>query len=228
MTKTKVAEQTELVEQVVETTNDVEESENFFETQYLDLLKNLTNTQENLTLLKNNLKRFYKVTEKQLTKLNKSKRYNNKNRSPTGFGKVKPVPQSLKTLLNLDDNVEMTRPAVTKKLYEYIDTHNLRSEEDKRIIKVNDNLSKAFKLTKDQVKSINSSKSVKDDTGLNFYNIQKYVATLYQEVDTSSTTTSTASTTTVVVTTPASTTKSKTVVENESVKTSDKKSKVAK
>jgi hypothetical protein len=226
MTKTKVAEQPELVEQVVETTNDVEETENFVETQYLELLKNLTNTQENLTLLKNNLKRFYKVTEKQLTKLNKSKRYNNKNRSPTGFGKVKPVPLSLKTLLNLDDNIEMTRPAVTKKLYEYIDSHNLRSEEDKRIIKVNDNLSKAFKLTKDQVKSINSSKSVKDDSGLNFYNIQKYVATLYQEVDTSSTTTTSA--TTVVVTTPASTTKSKTVVENESVKASDKKSKVAK
>ena len=77
----------------------------------------------------------------------------------------------------------MTRPDVTKKLYEYIDTNKLRSEEDKRIIRVNDGLSSAFKLTKEQVKTINASKSEKDANGLNFYNIQKYVAKLYQETD---------------------------------------------
>lgn len=161
-----------------------ESEENLFETQYSELFSELTKTQEHLSLLKNNLKRFYKSTERQLTKLSRNKRNTNKNRSPTGFGKVKPVPLTLKTLLNLEDNVEMTRPAVTKKLYEYIDANNLRSAEDKRIIKVNDNLTKAFKLTKEQVKNINASKTVKDDNGLNFYNIQKYVAKLYQETDT--------------------------------------------
>jgi hypothetical protein len=151
--------------------------------QYLELQTQVSSAQDMLTALKNNLKRFHKVAERQIAKLSKNKRHHNQNRTPTGFGKARAVPAAIITLLGLESGAEMTRPDVTKKLYEYIDSNKLRSDEDKRIIRVNDGLTNAFKLTKDQVKSINASKSEKDANGLNFYNIQKFVAKLYQETD---------------------------------------------
>ena len=160
-----------------------ESNDNSLNAQYLELQNQVSSAQDLLTALKNNLKRFHKVAERQIAKLSKNKRNQNQNRTPTGFGKARGVPSAIITLLGLENGAQMTRPDVTKKLYEYIDANNLRSDEDKRIIRVNDGLSTAFKLTKDQVKSINASKSEKDENGLNFYNIQKYVAKLYQETD---------------------------------------------
>jgi len=158
-------------------------TESSLTTQYNELQAQVSSAQDLLTTLKNNLKRFHKVAERQIAKLSKNKRHHNQNRTPTGFGKARTVPPAIITLLGLEQGAEMTRPDVTKKLYEYIDSNKLRSEEDKRIIRVNEGLTAAFKLTKDQVKTINASKSEKDVNGLNFYNIQKFVAKLYQEND---------------------------------------------
>ena len=74
----------------------------------------------------------------------------------------------------------MTRPEVTKKLYEYLDAHKLRDPKDKRIIRTNAELATAFSLTPEQIKSINESNDIKGNKGLNFYNIQKFVAALYK------------------------------------------------
>lgn len=197
-TTTVVAATTNTVGQVAEQDGGAETTENSLNTQYNELQTQVTNAQELLTTLKNNLKRFHKVAERQIAKLSKNKRQHNQNRTPTGFGKARGVPTAIITLLGLETGAEMTRPDVTKKLYEYIDSNKLRSEEDKRIIRVNDGLTTAFKLTKDQVKAINSSKSEKDANGLNFYNIQKYVAKLYQETD-EATATATAATKKVIV-----------------------------
>ena len=75
------------------------------------------------------MKRFHKVAERQIAKLSKNKRQHNQNRTPTGFGKARAVPTAIITLLGLETGAEMTRPDVTKKLYEYIDSNKLRSEE---------------------------------------------------------------------------------------------------
>jgi hypothetical protein len=167
----------------VEQDGGADTTESSLTTQYNELQTQVSSAQDLLTALKNNLKRFHKVAERQIAKLSKNKRHHNQNRTPTGFGKARTVPPAIITLLGLEQGAEMTRPDVTKKLYEYIDSNKLRSEEDKRIIRVNEGLTAAFKLTKDQVKTINASKSEKDVNGLNFYNIQKFVAKLYQEND---------------------------------------------
>jgi hypothetical protein len=146
---------------------------------YVELQNEISSIQERLSTLKSNLKKYHKNTTKQLVKMNKNKRNNGQPRSPTGFGKPCFVPLSLRSLLELKEDECVTRPCVTKKLYSYIQTNSLYSSTDKRLIRVNDQLSTALQLTPQEVKDINNSNSVSDKQGLNFYNIQKYVARLY-------------------------------------------------
>ena len=174
VSKTEPVQETK-VEAVVE----AESKDNLTYTSYLELQDELSAIQERLSVLRSNLKKHYKLTSKQLQKMNKGKRQNTNPRSPTGFGKPCFVPSTLRTLLKLGDDECVTRPCVTKKLYGYIQTNSLYSTTDKRLIRVNDQLSKALQLTPQEVKDINSSSSVSDKQGLNFYNIQKYVARLY-------------------------------------------------
>jgi chromatin remodeling complex protein RSC6 len=168
------------------TTTDVHlfESEN----EYNELQSELTKLQEQVSLCKNRLKKFYKLTCKEVTKASKNKK-NSSKRSPTGFDKPCDVPLSLKTLLNINDGEQVARPIITKKIYEYIDSNNLRDTADKRVLRVNDNLAKALNLTSQEVKVINASTSPKDKSGLNFYNIQKYIKKMYTNVPVTTTTT---------------------------------------
>jgi hypothetical protein len=148
---------------------------------YVELQNEISSIQERLSTLKSNLKKYHKNTTKQLVKMNKNKRNNGQPRLPTGFGKPCFVPSSLRSLLELKEDECVTRPSVTKKLYSYIQTNSLYSTTDKRLIRVNDQLSTALQLTPQEVKDINSSNSVSDKQGLIFYNIQKYVARLYSK-----------------------------------------------
>ena len=161
-------------------TSEVEEKkDDVLQVFYVELQNEISSIQERLSTLKSNLKKFHKNTTKQFVKMNKHKKNNGQPRSPTGFGKPCFVPLSLRSLLQLKDDECVTRPCVTKKLYGYIQTNSLYSTTDKRLIRVNDQLSTALQLTPQEVKDINSSSSVSDKQGLNFYNIQKYVARLY-------------------------------------------------
>ena len=163
---------------------EVETKDNLTYTSYLELQNELSAIQERLSVLRANLKKHYKLTSKQIQKMNKGKRQNTNPRSPTGFGKPCFVPSTLRTLLKLGDEECVTRPTVTQKLYSYIKDNSLFDTNDKRLLRVNDSLSKALQLSAQEVKSINSSTSTKDKQGLNFYNIQKYVARLYPKQET--------------------------------------------
>jgi len=152
---------------------------------YEELVGKIENTLSELKTLKTDLGKFHKLVEKDITKANKGRRRVNRDRSPTGFGKAGVVPEGIRTLLGISEDKHMTRPEVTNMLYAYLDEHKLRDPEDKRIMRTNPALSKAFGLTPEQVKSINTYKKdeagkVEKNKGLNFYNIQKYVAALYK------------------------------------------------
>lgn len=162
------------VTEVTKVADGVLDSEN----EYNELQNELTKLQEQVSLCKTKLKKFYKVTSREMNKVCKSKK-NSIKRSPTGFDKPTDVPVSLKSLLNISDGEQVARPVITKKIYSYINDNNLRDTTDKRVLRVNDSLAHAFKLSSQEVKMINSSTSVKDESGLNFYNIQKYIKKLY-------------------------------------------------
>jgi chromatin remodeling complex protein RSC6 len=163
---------------------EAESKDNLTYTSYLELQNELSAIQERLSVLRANLKKHYKLTSKQIQKMNKGRRQNTNPRSPTGFGKPCFVPSTLRSLLKLGDDECVTRPTVTQKLYSYIKDNSLFDANDKRLLRVNDNLSKALQLSAQEVKSINSSTSTKDKQGLNFYNIQRYVARLYPKQET--------------------------------------------
>lgn len=155
------------------------------QTHFNELVTRLEKTQSELKTIKADLAKYNKFVEKEILKASKGRRRLNRERSPTGFSKAGVVPEGLRILLGIAEDKLMTRPEVTNMLYKYLDEHNLRDEEDKRIMRTNTALSKAFGLTTEQVKSINSYKKneagkVEKKKGLNFYNIQKYVASLYK------------------------------------------------
>lgn len=160
-----------------EITTDIE-TDNSYKNEYLEIEKEINKLQDQLSSLKTRLRKFYKSSSKQLCKASKNKKSNP--REPTGFGKPVPIPESLKVLLNLKENDVATRPELTKRMYEYIVSNNLRSEKDKRVLRVDEKLKLALKLTEEEINNINNSSSPKDKNGLNFFNIQKYVARLYQ------------------------------------------------
>lgn len=163
---------------------EAESKDNLTYTSYLELQNELSGIQERLSVLRANLKKHYKLTSKQIQKMNKGRRQNTTPRSPTGFGKPCFVPSTLRALLKLGEDECVTRPTVTQKLYSYIKENSLFDDNDKRLLRVNDSLSKALQLSAQEVKSINSSTSTKDKQGLNFYNIQRYVARLYPKQET--------------------------------------------
>jgi chromatin remodeling complex protein RSC6 len=183
---TSTASKTELVqvESAVEVDSKGESKDDLTYTSYLELQNEISAIQERLSVLRANSKKHYKLTSKQIQKMNKGKRQNTNPRSPTGFGKPCFVPSTLRALLKLGEDECVTRPTVTQKLYSYIKDNSLFDANDKRLLRVNDNLSKALQLSAQEVKLINSSTSTKDKQGLNFYNIQSYVARLYPKQET--------------------------------------------
>lgn len=187
----KVAQETQQLANKVEKVPVVQTEEVQTETaeprklEYEQLVSKLEQTQSELKTIKTDLHKFYNLMAKDLKKANKGRRRANRERSPTGFGKAGEVPAGLRTLLGIAETEHMTRPDVTNKLYAYLDEHKLRDEEDKRIMRADAGIAKAFGLTAEQVKSINSYKKnesgkVEKNKGLNFYNIQRYVAALYK------------------------------------------------
>ncbi len=145
---------------------------------YLETITNLEKIKEDINKNISNVKKMYKIAIKYSKK--QTKRSNLKTKNPSGFGKSTYVPDSLKKILNINEN-EMTRPKLTGKLYEYIDKNNLKSETNGRIMRVNQELASALKLSNEEIEKINNSTSDKDKSGLNFYTAQKWIKKLYEK-----------------------------------------------
>jgi chromatin remodeling complex protein RSC6 len=107
------------------------------------------------------LKKIHKILGKYTNIKNKIK-----TKKPTGFSESAVVPQELKILLKLQEDT-LPRTKLTKKVYEYIEENNLKCPINKRILRVNDKLAGALRLTKEQVDAINKSDNQKDKDGLN-------------------------------------------------------------
>jgi len=123
------------------------------------------------------LKKLQKIIIKLSTKKTKIKKTLN-TKKPSGFGDNSIVPSELKNLLAIQEPM-LPRTILTKKVYEYIETNKLKCANNKRILRVDDKLANALKLTREQINLINNSNDQKDKDGLNFYNIQTWISKLY-------------------------------------------------
>lgn len=119
-----------------------------------------------------------------LMKLHKKELKNSKKRKPkskekdkTGFTKPSIVPDNLADFLGLKRGTIMSRTELTGLLCKEFTKRNLYHKNDRRIIIPDDDVRKLFNLPK----SAEKSSDPKDKNGLNFYNLQKYIAICYND-----------------------------------------------
>jgi hypothetical protein len=143
-----------------------------------EIVNNLKQIKNDINKNISNIKKIHKIVVKLTQK--QIKRSNTKVKKPSGFTKLNYIPQELKKLLSISEDI-ITRPKLTGKLYDYIDANNLKHEKNGRIMRVNDELASALRLSQDEIEKINNSSSDNDKSGLNFFSAQKWIKKLYEK-----------------------------------------------
>jgi len=136
----------------------------------INILDNLiTNHKKQINKLKF-IKRIYYKDVRNSTKMKKRRE------KKTGFAMKNIVPDKIADFLHINKGVEMSRPEVTKRIYQELKNRNLCYEEDRRVLRVDDDICDMFNLTTE----VNNSTDPKDVNGFNFYNLQKNIADCYK------------------------------------------------
>jgi chromatin remodeling complex protein RSC6 len=118
----------------------------------------------------------YKQEKENIRKLMKLHKSTLKQAKKTGFTKPEKVPDALAKFVGLTKGTVMPRTDLTKKVYGIIKDRGLYYDKDGRVLRADKEIMELFNLT-DQV---NKSTNCKDENGLNFYNLQKYIAKCYE------------------------------------------------
>ena len=167
----------------VETTNDnvsdAETSGSKFMVTLEIIKKSLSDNVKELRETRNNLKKLETLYNHDVVKATKNNNKKKKARDlkPTGFGKLRAVPDKLAELVGIEKGTIMSRPEFTKKFYKLLDDRKLYYEGDRRVLRVDNEISRVLNISMD----VNKSTNYKDDNGFNFYNVQKFIAKCYNE-----------------------------------------------
>lgn len=137
-----------------------------------DVLQKVT---KNYKDLREEIRSLMKLHKKELKAMKKKKPRSSKEQ--TGFTKPTLVPDKFLTFLKLEKGSKLSRTELTGLLCQEFKKRNLYHKNDRRIILPDDDVRKLFNLSKEADKSNNP----KDKNGLNFYNLQKYIANCYNE-----------------------------------------------
>jgi len=136
----------------------------------------LINITKNYREQRDEIRNLMKLHKQELKYNIKNKR-TKKNKDNIGFTKATTVPDKLADFVGLEKGVKMSRPELTKLLCNEFKKRNLYYKKDERVIIPDNDVKQLFSLPKDADKSTDP----KDKNGLNFYNLQHYVAKCYKE-----------------------------------------------
>lgn len=125
---------------------------------------------------RDDIRNLVKLHKKEIRSIKKNKR-TRKTKDKTGFTKPSVVPDKLTEFLGINKGMELSRTELTALLCKEFNQRNLYHKKDRRIIVPDNDVKKLFNLPKDSDKSNNP----KDKNGLNFYNLQTYIARCYNE-----------------------------------------------
>ena len=114
---------------------------------------------------------------KKMTNNYRQQREERSDEDKSGFTNPSIVPDKLADYVGLEHGTIMSRTELTALICDEFKKKGLFLESDKRVIIPDDEVKKLFKLSDSASKSINP----KDKDGLNFYNLQKYIAECYKE-----------------------------------------------
>lgn len=135
----------------------------------------------NENLKKNNLlKRKFTKENTRLTKKIKSITEKNTTETETNISNKQKTPESLKNAFSITEEY-MTRPQFTVLFYKYVKENNLKDEKNGQILRANETVKNGLELTDDEFNHINSTKNHTDKDGLNFFNLQRKLAQIYNK-----------------------------------------------
>jgi chromatin remodeling complex protein RSC6 len=146
----------------------VEDTKSTFQQKYehmMQLHKDSLSSLKEMKSLAKELMSEYRKDVKKAKRSKRSKSSSNPNKEPSGFNKPTPVPEKIREFLGLEEDAELPRTQVTKRLYDYIKDNGLQDESDKRTIKPNDELRELFDL--------------EDGDTIEFKNFQSHMKRLY-------------------------------------------------
>ena len=138
-------------------------SNDVIQTQFADLLSNLSSFKSQLTMLSNQVKSIEKSVRKEMKKLHKEaqKNKNKGNRKASGFAVPTKISKDLCKFMNQPDGTEMARTEVTKYIIQYIKDNNLPDSTNKKVIKPDKRLKSILQLQKNDE--------------VTYFNLQKYM-----------------------------------------------------
>lgn len=135
-----------------------------FASNFEDIINNIANVKTCITQLNMQLKTLEKDVKKKMKTYekiaSKSKSKVNPNRKPSGFAEPVSVSKELTTFMKLNDGDKVARTEVTKYLSGYIKEHNLKSQENGRVILPNEALEALLCVNKET---------------LTFFNLQRFM-----------------------------------------------------
>jgi chromatin remodeling complex protein RSC6 len=143
------------------------ENENALQTMIREQGQSIQTQLNSLIALKNNHKLIEKqvvreIKNSQKAQLKKKKRVSNSADKPSSFQKPTDISTEISKFIGVEVGTKLSRTEVNSKIHEYVISHNLRDEKDKRIIYPDDKLSALLRIPA--------------DTKLGYFNIQSYLS----------------------------------------------------
>jgi len=148
-------------------TEAVAENENALQTMIREQGQSIQTQLNALIALKNNHKLIEKqvvreIKNSQKAQLKKKKRVSNSASNPSSFQKPTDISTEISKFIGVEVGTKLSRTEVNSKIHEYVISHNLRDEKDKRIIYPDEKLSALLRIPA--------------DTKLGYFNIQSYLS----------------------------------------------------
>ena len=101
----------------------------------------------------------------------KTAKEDEKEDKPYRFGQLHVIPKPLADYIEVEENIKLTGPIITRKIWDQLTKRGLQYKYDRRVFRVDEETSKIFKVPL----SVNSSVTHMDHNGFNFCNLQKYI-----------------------------------------------------
>jgi hypothetical protein len=124
---------------------------------------------EELKELKDKIKKVEQLYESDLVKAYKSKKTKRES-VEYGIQKKKPIPDNLASMLKLEKSTELSLPQLSKYIYGELKNRNLMYPQNKRIFRVDEELSRVLEIPL----SVNKYTEI-NENGFNYKNIQSHL-----------------------------------------------------
>ena len=111
-----------------------------------------------------------------IVKVYKAKKHRNNTKKHGCIDEIL-LPDSVAAIFNVETGSKMSKPEISKRLYNELRNRNLVYEKDKRVLRVDKDISKAFNIPE----SVNESFDYTDKNGFNIITLPKYLAKLNKD-----------------------------------------------